>query len=157
MEDLVFNEKVYMFIEVKNTRVCFEKDVKASKPKEGDCIFNSYKVAEKIDNVKMVEGFLVSYFEDGTLECVGHVWNEINGSHFDVTKGIKKHDKIIKSDNYFIASVYDSKDKKTVKMPKAGGGMYDIFLGETEKHLAFKTEVKLIEKDLLSFLKNENN
>lgn len=87
----------------------------------------------------MVEGFLVTIFQDEAIESVGHVWNEINGNHFDATMGLKKHDRIVKNNFYFIDTIYDKNDRKIEERTKAGVNMYDAFFEPPDQHLAFKT------------------
>jgi hypothetical protein len=117
----------------------------------GECLLNSYNVAKKSNTVNIVEGFLVTKFKDGTFESVGHVWNEEVGIYFDVTLGLNKHHKNIKSNTYYIAEVYGIDDIKTEERLKPGSGMFDTD-AKTEVHIVFKTNIKAMEKELRSFL-----
>lgn len=51
----------------------------------GDCADNSLKVAAANPGVRLVEGILQISGKDKTGKALSHMWNELNGAHFDVT------------------------------------------------------------------------
>ena len=108
----------------------------------GDCLMNSYKAAKLIEGITIVEGYLITLFEAELPECVGHVWNELDGKYFDVTIELKKHDKKIIANRYFIVDKYTVTDIKTEKRKKGGVGFDSFLSNDFETHLVFKTNVK---------------
>jgi hypothetical protein len=73
------------------------------------CTVNSYKIAKKV-NCQMIEGFLVTVFSNKKeIECVGHVWNLLNDTHFDMSITIidREH---VKENFYFPILEYNPAD-----------------------------------------------
>ena len=49
------------------------------------CFENSYKVAKKYPNVKIVEGIIIVVGKDFHSKVMEHVWNLLDEIHFDIT------------------------------------------------------------------------
>lgn len=152
MKDILFLDMTYILAEVNKVPDEVKSQINTLTPKEGECLKNSYDVAKKSNKIKMVEGFLITHFENGSVGAWAHVWNEIDGNHFDVTIGVKKHNLVIKKNEYYIASIYDVKEAKFEKKLKESAGMYDLW--GSENHIVFKTNVKDIEMDFRDYIKN---
>jgi hypothetical protein len=142
----------YTFIKVEDAPEDIKIILKAVNPIEGQCLKNSYEVAKKDNSIKMVEGFLITYFEDVPLDCVAHVWNTHFNSHFDITIGVKKHNRKIMKNEYYIGSIYEFKDAKLTQKTKKGANMYDLW--DIENYIEFKTNLKEIENDFQKYVKN---
>lgn len=158
MEHIEFENKIRAKVEVEPVKHKEDEDLKHLSLVEGYCLLNSYNVA-KIKRCNLVEGFLVTKFKDNSLNCVGHVWNEINGSHFDFTLPIKGIREDIESHEYFLVEKYDWKEKKT-EMRKENGQPPSIFerdIVKLQPHIVFKTNVQLKELDMLKKLKTEES
>lgn len=120
---------------------------------EGKCLNNSFLISKKFPEVSIVEGFLITYFEDGKIESVGHVWNEIDGIYFDETVDLKKTDEKITKSEYYFADKYTSNDISTELREKPKVGLSSFFEKPIiEKHMIFKTNVKKLEIELKEFL-----
>ena len=52
---------------------------------QGTCFLNSYRVSKKYPNVKIVEGFIITVSKENKGIAMAHVWNQVSGTHFDVT------------------------------------------------------------------------
>ena len=103
----------------------------------------------------MVEGFLITYFEDGKIESVGHVWNEIQGVYFDETINLKKTDEKITKSEFYLADKYTPSEISTELREKPKVGLSSFFEKPImEKHMIFKTDVKKLEIELKDFLNN---
>lgn len=97
-----------------------------------------------------MEGFLLTYFNNGRIESVGHVWNEIDGEYFDVTINNAEHNAIKMVHEYYLCEVYSSENAKFQNFCNQGGGLYDLYA--FSKQLIFKTKVKSLEKELFECL-----
>lgn len=151
--NLIFKEIEYQKIEVSKTPQKCDAKKNNIVVKDGECLNNGYLFSKKFADVNMVEGFLLTYFEDGTIESVGHVWNEINGVYFDETIGLKKNEKKITKNEYYLAEKYPLTDISIELRRKVLIGL-SSYLEEPimEKHLIFKTDVKKLEKELKELL-----
>lgn len=124
--------------------------------KEGECLNNSFLISKKFPEASMVEGFLITYYEDGRIESVGHVWNVIEGVHFDETIDLKKSNEKIAKSEYYLADKYTSSDISTELREQPTIGLSSFFEKPTmENHLIFKTDVKKLEIELKVFLNKE--
>ncbi|MFZ2863848.1 MAG: hypothetical protein WA440_03775 [Ignavibacteriaceae bacterium] len=89
-----------------------EIDTSDLKLEQGRCFRNALRVANKYPPVEIVEGIIVYVSLRNTAKIIRHVWNKMNGKHFDVTV-----DKIF----YGTEEMKDSKEIKyvVVKMHNA--------------------------------------
>ncbi|OMQ11877.1 hypothetical protein [[Flexibacter] sp. ATCC 35103] len=93
----------------------------------GDCLRNSYKIAENITDITIAEGFLITYFEDESdIESVGHVWNEYKGAYFDKSIELIQHNRNIKENKYFLRKTYDVSEASIKKGYFPTTNMYDL-------------------------------
>jgi hypothetical protein len=110
-----------------------------------DCLGNSYEIAKNITDVNIVEGYLVTYFEDESdIESVGHVWNEYKGVYFDKSIELIQHNRNVKENEYFLAAMYPANEASKEKVYFPPSNMYDLSRKEdpTKSKLVFKTDVK---------------
>lgn len=153
------NKLNFKKIEYENVKVnsllpeIFKKELSSNFLKPGKCLSNSYQIAIQNDEIKMVEGFLITTYEDKTIEAVGHVWNKYNDIYFDLSKDLIVSDKKIENSKYFKASEYYAVDISTEEKRKISSDIYNL---ETETHIVFKTNVQSIEKELRDFLNQHN-
>lgn len=92
----------------------------------GECLGNSYKFA-KITGCLMVEGFLVTeYLSKADWDVVGHVWNQYNGKHFDLTVGLIDETDV-KTHYYYPLKAYRSGDALIQQSQKVRGKMEVAF------------------------------
>jgi len=92
----------------------------------------------------MVEVYLITAFHDkDEVECVGHAWNEYGGTHFDITAGLIKNEKV-KSNTYFSEKTYLYEDASIYIVPFTMGKL----------QLSFSTKVKDNEKNVRDYLNN---
>ena len=158
MKKLNFKNVIYEQIEREETLQKYIAKTNNIDVKEGKCLNNSFLISKKFPEVSMVEGFLITYFEDGEIESVGHVWNEIDGIYFDETVDLKKTDKKIIKIEYYLADKYASSDISTEIREKPTVGLSSFFEKPIlEKHMIFKTNVKKLEIELKEFLNNTDD
>lgn len=150
MEILTFKGENYQLVNIVPIPQAYREKLKWIEIKQSGCLINSYNVAKRIKNVKIVEGFLLSYFNDGRVESVGHVWNQANGQYFDVTINAANHAELISEHKYYFNEVYTSEKANVKEINRQGGGLYD--LNSLSEQLTFKTKVKSLEKEFLEFL-----
>jgi hypothetical protein len=155
MQKLKIEEHEYLNVSVGEVPEHIKQDLKGVRLESGNCLGNSYNVAQKLTDVNMVEGFLVTLFEEEQPECVGHVWNEWNGQHFDVTIDLKLHDRKVKENIYFVSIVYSIGEAQVEKRPKSNIGLNVFFASEFETHLVFKSNVKSQELKAREFVRSE--
>lgn len=152
MQKIKFKGVEYTKVEVTKISDSHRKEIDKLSLKSGNCLGNSYEIAKKISGINIVEGFLITYFEDGKIESVGHVWNEIDGVYFDETINLKKNDKKIAKSEYYLADKYTLNDISTELKEKSTVGLSSFFEKPImEKHIIFKTDVKRIELELKEF------
>lgn len=155
MKSLNFKNVVYVQIERDETPQKYIAKTNNIDVKEGKCLNNSFLISKKFPEVSMVEGFLITYFEDGKIESVGHVWNEIQGVYFDETINLKKTDEKITKSEYYLADKYTPSEISTELREKPKVGLSSFFEKPImEKHMIFKTDVKKLEIELKDFLNN---
>lgn len=149
MEYIEFEGIKAMKVVVESGDHSSQTDLKHLKLKEGLCLYNSFKIAE-IRKCKLVEGFLVTEFEDKLLECVGHVWNEIEDRQIDYTVGLKKHNEKVKSQNYFKVESYNYMEKNTEKRTIDGRipTVFEKGIVPVHDHIVFRTNVNLKELEV---------
>lgn len=155
MKNLNFKNVEYQQIETVETPEEYLAKKNNIDVKAGDCLTNSYEISRKFPKVDIVEGFLVTYFDDGIIESVGHVWNEIDGIYFDETIGLKNSDKKIIKNEYYLADKYTSNEIATEEKEKPRAGLSSLFEKPIiQKFIVFKTNVKKLESELREFLNN---
>jgi len=158
MENLKFKDVEYSKINISKIPENHQKTIDKIPVKPKDCLGNSYEIAKNITDINIVEGYLVTYFEDESdIESVGHVWNEYKGSYFDKSIELIQHNRKVKENKYFLAIMYTANEVKKGKVYLPSKDMYDLIPKEdpTKFTLDFKTDVKKLEKELKDFLNNK--
>lgn len=155
MKSLNFKNKTYEQVERTETPQKYNAKTNNIDVKVGKCLNNSSLISKRFTEVNMVEGFLITYFEDGKIESVGHVWNEIEGVYFDETIDLKKSDEKITKSEYYFADKYTSNDVSFEQIKKTTSGLSSFFEEPIiEIYLVFKTDVKKLEIELKEYLNN---
>ena len=110
MEKFEFNGETFTKGDVANDAPEIIKwAVNRVKPRANKCLENSGKMAQET-GAKMVEGYLVTVFHDKEeVECVGHVWNDYQGSQFDISANLI-NDESVKENYYFPHKAYEFSD-----------------------------------------------
>ncbi|HLP51534.1 MAG TPA: hypothetical protein VK154_11655 [Chitinophagales bacterium] len=154
MDSIIWDNKEVLHVNVESGNHLNEEDIRSLSLKPGLCLKNSYEVA-KIKNCKMVEGFLVTRYKDKPLECVAHVWNEIEGKHFDYTIDLKQHNEQIESHSYYLVEAYDLEEKKVeIRFVEDFNPQTFVKTQKRQEHLTFKTQTKEREKEMLQYLRS---
>jgi hypothetical protein len=155
MDELKFNDIEYNYVEVNSfLPEVLQKNIKTKFLKPGDCLINSHTIVNQNDKIKMVEGFLITEFEGQSFESVGHVWCKYDGEYFDLSKDLITPNKEVKNFYYFVSCEYCIDDISTQEKIKPSSNIYAL---ATEKYIVFKSNVKIIEKDLRDFLNDKKN
>lgn len=144
MKKLKFKGAEYTKINTSEIPETYQKEIERLDIKAGNCLYNSYQIAKKITDINIVEGYLVTYFEDGSeIESVGHVWNEYKGAYFDATIGLKQHNRKVKKNDYFLVQKYTAAEANKEKVYLPPKNMYDFSkeVEPTKSNLVFKTDV----------------
>ena len=155
MEKLNFKNVEYNKIDIGTIPENLKDIIEKIGAKSNDCLKNSYEIATHIFEINMVEGYLITYFEDESdIESVGHVWNEYNGEYFDNSIGLVKHNRKVKENEYFLAKTYTATEVLKEKVYYPPKNMYDLFpeVDTTKSKLGFSSDVKKNEKELKKFL-----
>jgi hypothetical protein len=158
MEKLKFKDVEYPKISIDKIPEIFKAEIDKVPVIPGDCLRNSYEIAENITNINIVEGYLVTHFADESdIESVGHVWNEYKGVYFDKSIELIQHNRNVKENEYFLAKIYPANEALKGKVYLQPKDMYDLFPKEdpTKFKLDFKTEVKKLERELRDFLNSK--
>lgn len=158
MEKLEFKGVEYIKINIAKIPEIYKDEIDKVPVIPGDCLRNGYEIAKNITDITIVEGFLITYFEDESdIESVGHVWNEYKGAYFDKSIELIQHNKKVKENEYFLAKIYPANEALKGKFYLRPKDMYDLFPKEdpTKSKLDFKTEVKKLENELKEFLNNK--
>lgn len=160
MKKLIFKDAEYAKINVTKVPDILQEEIDKLSFDSGNCLYNSYMIAKNIANTNIVEGYLVTYFEDGSdIESVGHAWNEYNGAYFDKSIELVKHNRKIKKNVYFLTETYTATiaSKKKVYFPQKS--MYDLIREEdtSKSKLVFKTDVKKNELELKNQLNKKKD
>lgn len=105
----------------------------------GACTRNAY-LAAKDTGCNIVEGYLITYFKDDQpLECVGHVWNELDGVNFDLSIPDNEN---VKRLQYLAREVYPISKSKT----------FPVYQHPHNKIILFMTDVKRKERIVRNLL-----
>lgn len=120
--------------------------LKRVSPIMNECLKNSGKMAQET-GAKIVEGFLVTEYHDkDELECVGHVWNEYQGVHFDISASLIKNGNV-KGNAYYPHKTYLVGDALKQPVPFPSGPL----------HVFFSTNVKNNEKKVRDHLNGKSD
>jgi hypothetical protein len=156
MPNLSYDGRVYPLAIINPIPEEIANLIKSIEFKEGECLFNSYKISKRINSVNVVEGFLVTLFENEQIDCVGHSWNEINGYYFDVTIGLKNHKQKIRQNIYYHDIKYNAVDAKFLDKITGKTDKFGFYI--TEKHLVFTSNVKTLERKIkIKLIKDLND
>ena len=142
MEQLKFNNKTYLKIDIKNIPGGLEKTCKNVLLIKGQCLKNSYEIAKATSSM-LVEGFLITKFIDkNELDCVGHAWNIYNDIHFDLSVDLVNTSNV-ESNFYFVKEIYEHSKANITPMD---------FFDVSKKLLQFKSDVLLLELKVRHFI-----
>ncbi|HKO75923.1 MAG TPA: hypothetical protein VJU52_01825 [Flavobacterium sp.] len=158
MEKLKFKGVEYTKINITKIPETHLKEIDKLTVIPGDCLGNSHTIAKNITDINIVEGYLVTYFEDESdIESVGHAWNEYKGVYFDKSIELIQHNRKVKKNEHFLATTYTANEVSKEKVYLPPKHVYDLFPEEdhTKSKLVFKTDVKKLEIELKDFLNEE--
>ena len=153
MHKIVFEDKELEIVNVEDVPKEMKSNLDKLQLVAGNCLHNSYLFAKSNTGVKVVEGFLVTYFESDLPECVAHVWNVFGEKYFDISISLIKHDKNIRSNKYYIAEVYSIDQAKKEQRINYKSGLSSFFEQEHETYLIFKSSVKTLEDEIKNILR----
>ena len=147
-----FDEPLSQEVNVKQLNHKENEELKRLPLKAGQCLNNSYEIANKIKGANMVEGYLVTRLNDGDIQAVGHVWNEIEGNNVDYSSNLIETDQVEKH-IYYSVKTYSPSNKSTKTQERQS---YDYLKREPttkeEQYIVFKTDVKEKEKEFREYL-----